>query len=254
MKKGRQTHIQVQGSLSFDIHGRRRAVDWSAKLFFIPVHGKGKDMRPLRIELPLLFLLDAGASVECFTGQETIDRIEQNQHCCGPREDWQFMWSCLEWKSTFIQNSHRRDIRIWYQFGKFTRYANVPTIFKYYLTIGQPALYCAARQGHSAIVLELLNSRAIKKNIIVEQHGGTALHGILDLNWKLNISGAVTGQHLEVIALLLVAGVDDTITNKLGTIWQLFIFWSLKASRQPKKLVHLFSLSLNCLFPEVLKH
>jgi hypothetical protein len=41
---------------------------------------------------------------------------------------------------------------------------------------GQPALYCASRQGHLDIVIQLILSGA-DVNLPVAEHGGTPLHG-----------------------------------------------------------------------------
>lgn len=67
---------------------------------------------------------------------------------------------------------------------------------------GQTALYCAARQGHSNIVLELLNIDTIHADVQVEEHGGTPLHA------------ASFAKHSEIVALLLAKGASSAIINK----------------------------------------
>lgn len=51
---------------------------------------------------------------------------------------------------------------------------------------GQSALYCAARQGHAEIVIELLNFDGVDVDVIASGHGGTPLHGkiILKIYWS----------------------------------------------------------------------
>lgn len=43
---------------------------------------------------------------------------------------------------------------------------------------GQTALYCACRQGHHEVVLELLKEKGIRVNGQVPEHGSTPLHGM----------------------------------------------------------------------------
>lgn len=70
---------------------------------------------------------------------------------------------------------------------------------------GQPALYCAARQGHALIVLELLNSDGIDIHATNLEHGSTPLHA------------ASFADHPEIVCLLLWAGADHVSrTNKQG--------------------------------------
>lgn len=52
---------------------------------------------------------------------------------------------------------------------------------------GQTALYCACRQGFPEIVLELLKAPSINVNVQVVEHGGTPLHGMLEV-WVLKWS------------------------------------------------------------------
>jgi hypothetical protein len=46
------------------------------------------------------------------------------------------------------------------------------------MSLGQAPLYCACKQGHSEVVLMLLNYATIEIDEKVSSHGGTALHGI----------------------------------------------------------------------------
>lgn len=68
---------------------------------------------------------------------------------------------------------------------------------------GQSALYCAARNGHSKILIELLNqpSGTVDVNVKAVPHGGTPLHA------------AGTNGKIDAIALLLACGADKEITN-----------------------------------------
>jgi hypothetical protein len=45
--------------------------------------------------------------------------------------------------------------------------------------VGQSALYCACRNGHNKIVIELINTSGIDVNVTATPHGGTPLHGII---------------------------------------------------------------------------
>lgn len=52
---------------------------------------------------------------------------------------------------------------------------------------GQTALYCACRQGYVEIVLELLKAPNINVNVQVTEHGGTPLHGMFGIDWRMTI-------------------------------------------------------------------
>jgi len=69
---------------------------------------------------------------------------------------------------------------------------------------GQPALYCAARQGAVASVVELCSRDCIDINFQVAEHGCTPLHA------------AVYGMHFEVAAALLARGANPNLSNKKG--------------------------------------
>lgn len=69
---------------------------------------------------------------------------------------------------------------------------------------GQSALYCAARQGHYAVVKALLGCPHINIDLQIEPHLGTALHG-----------AAFAGK-ADVVLLLVSKGASLTIKNKIG--------------------------------------
>jgi len=71
-------------------------------------------------------------------------------------------------------------------------------------TRGQTALYCAARQQHLQIVIELLNVPGIVVDGQVEPHRGTALHAVS------------YSENAQIVALLLMKGASTTILNKSG--------------------------------------
>lgn len=48
-----------------------------------------------------------------------------------------------------------------------------------FLSLGQTALYCAARNGHNTIVLAFVNFAGMDMNVKAKDHEGTALHGML---------------------------------------------------------------------------
>jgi len=69
---------------------------------------------------------------------------------------------------------------------------------------GQCALYCAARQGHVGVLLELLKCPHIDLNAQVPDHGATPLHA------------ASFENHDEVVAMLLASGANYSLKNKIG--------------------------------------
>eukprot|EP01127_Copromyxa_protea_P010132 TRINITY_DN2448_c2_g1_i6.p1 TRINITY_DN2448_c2_g1~~TRINITY_DN2448_c2_g1_i6.p1 ORF type:complete len:119 (-),score=21.23 TRINITY_DN2448_c2_g1_i6:20-376(-) len=69
---------------------------------------------------------------------------------------------------------------------------------------GQTALYCAAQQGHAGVIVELLCTQGVDVNFQVPDHLGTPLH-----------TSGYNG-HGEAVALLLVAGADLHLKNKIG--------------------------------------
>lgn len=79
---------------------------------------------------------------------------------------------------------------------------------------GQTALYCAARNGHVPVVLELLNFAGIDPSIQVPEHGATPGHGGWALFILTEFLAAAFGPHPEVLALLIAHGVDMSIRNK----------------------------------------
>eukprot|EP01127_Copromyxa_protea_P012211 TRINITY_DN3157_c0_g2_i2.p1 TRINITY_DN3157_c0_g2~~TRINITY_DN3157_c0_g2_i2.p1 ORF type:complete len:1021 (+),score=177.01 TRINITY_DN3157_c0_g2_i2:24-3065(+) len=87
---------------------------------------------------------------------------------------------------------------------------------------GQSALFCACRQGHSNVVLEILNFPGVNIDYQVPEHGGTALHA------------AVFVAHQEIIALLLAKGVNEEVANKVG------ITARQEAGEKPKQIFKLF--------------
>jgi len=69
---------------------------------------------------------------------------------------------------------------------------------------GQPALYCAAKQGCTEAVQMLLKVRNIDVNYAIASHQGTALHA------------AAFASNPEIVTMLLARGADPTKRNKSG--------------------------------------
>jgi hypothetical protein len=80
---------------------------------------------------------------------------------------------------------------------------------------GQSALYCAARQGATEVIHELLvKCPNIDVNVQVAEHGGTPLHGVYQKKVTLTRLAASFAQAGEVVALLLSQGADINQKNK----------------------------------------
>lgn len=69
---------------------------------------------------------------------------------------------------------------------------------------GQTALYCAARQGHTAIVAELVAIHSLNPDVQMVGHLGSALHA------------SCFYSHIEICALLLYNGASYTLKNSQG--------------------------------------
>lgn len=82
--------------------------------------------------------------------------------------------------------------------------------------IGQTALYCAARQGHILILIELLNFVGIEIDKFTADHE-TPLHGMN--SWRVirfMILAAGFQGHEEATALLLFRGANSSLVNVKG--------------------------------------
>lgn len=69
---------------------------------------------------------------------------------------------------------------------------------------GQSALYSAARNGHSKIIIELLNTHGIDINVTSTPHSGTPLHA------------AGSNGRVEAVAILLAGGANASLSNTSG--------------------------------------
>jgi len=80
----------------------------------------------------------------------------------------------------------------------------LPPIINLPSSKGTTPLYCACRQGHSDLVIDLLNTGFVDINVQLVEHGGTAMHA------------AAFGGRGECLALLIAMNGDKTIKNKKG--------------------------------------